>query len=99
MSEGPKRTQITLKSFLLSTSFIGAGIGCFLAGNSYLNSPTYENWRGILALVQILAAAPLIGAGIFRPFGRARLGAYVGFFLFMIAGGGHDTYHFGWNAI
>jgi len=88
-----------LKSLLLSTSFVGAGVGCFVAGRSILAGNADLDWRTILAMLQVLGAAPLIGAGILGPFGRARLGAYLGFFAFVTVGLGYDTYHFGWNAI
>ena len=80
MSEGPKRLQFNLKTLLLSASFIGAGIGCFFAG--FIGLTSYEEvwWRRICQFVQVLAAGPMIGAGLFVPFRIGRLGAYVGFF-------------------
>jgi hypothetical protein len=99
MNEGPKRTQIALRSFLISSSLIGAGIGCFLAGRSHSSPPeSGDNWRAILALLQVLGSAPLVGGGILWPFGRPILGACLGFFLFLIVGVGYDAYHFGWKA-
>ena len=66
---GRTRMQITLRSLLVSTSFIGAGIGCFLAGDSFLKSADEASWQAILAMLHVLASAPLIGAGLLLPFG------------------------------
>ncbi len=105
MSEGAKRLQITLRSLLLSTSFIGAGIGCYMAalGLMFTEPRDYTDWLGIVnALMpglQFLAAGPLIGAGIFTPFARARLGAYIGFFVPIIVVFGYVVFLVGWKVV
>jgi hypothetical protein len=88
-----KRPQVTLCSLLLATSFVGAGAGCLL---SSLFNPDVG---GLVSLIQLLAAGPLIVAGIFATFQRARIGSYVGFFVgvnsifaFFIIG--YLTHHF-----
>jgi hypothetical protein len=102
MSEDFKRPQFTLKSLLLSTSFVGAGIGCSLAGSRFLSDDDGQRldwWRPVFAVVQVLAAGPLIGAGLLRPFGRARLGAYFGFFGPIIVGLVVGIFLVGWRAV
>src|SRR4051812_25169830 len=86
------RPQLSLRSFLLASSFLGAGTGCLLIGVLWAMSPfptwgspslpLSENpWLMLLPLMQLLVGGPLIGAGIMLPFRRARIGAYIGFFV------------------
>lgn len=85
MSEGPKRLQFSLKTFMLSTSFVGAGIGCFLAGWGGLETYELIWWRRIVQFVEILAVGPLLGAALLVPFRIGRVGAYLGFFAPIVA--------------
>jgi hypothetical protein len=80
LNEGPTRLQFNLKSLLISTSFIGAGIGCLLAGAKGLMNEGFMSEEGPLHLIQVLAAGPLLGAGLLVSFRLARVGAYAGFF-------------------
>src|SRR5687767_2807280 len=77
----PAGLRITLVDFILSTAFLGAGIGCFFAAFRGAQSG-----QGLWSLIQFVAAGPLIGASLLTPFHRMRLGAYVGFFAGIVAG-------------
>jgi len=78
-------------------------MGCFMAGfGSMLNRPFALStvwWHSVLPCIQLLAGGPLIGAGVLWPFGRARLGAYLGFFVPIIAAIGYATSVIGWRAV
>lgn len=81
MREHPRRWQISLLNFLLAAVLIGTGVGCYFAGSEYLAGVNAANWsfsRTVLAGLQTLGAGPLIGAGLFAPLRRLRLGAYLG---------------------
>jgi hypothetical protein len=91
------RPQISLKTFLISTSFIGAGIGCYVGGYVALTGYEESWWRGVLQLVEILAAGPLLGVGLFLPFRHPRLGAYAGFFAPIASVIGYFFFDAGWR--
>jgi hypothetical protein len=78
------RPQLTVRSLLLSTALLGAGIGMLLMTIDRWMKGLHSNPPGMPVLyyvLQFLASGPLIGAGLFAAFGRWRLGAYVGFMI------------------
>jgi len=77
----PAGPQVTLVDFILSTAFLGAGVGCFIAAFQGLQSN-----QGVWSLIQFIAGGPFIGAGLLTPFHRPRLGAYLGFFGGIVSG-------------
>ena len=103
MTPPSKRAQFTLGTLILSTSLVGAGIGCFAIGFRTLEyiAPNHNLpwWLPVFALVQTLAAGPLLGAGILLPFRRARIGIYIGFFLPIALAFTAAIIAFGWRGV
>jgi hypothetical protein len=103
MNKAQVRLRVTLMSLLFSAISIGTGVGCYMAVLNWQPRHDYTDWLGIAKAVwpgiQFLAAGPLIGAGIFRLFARARLGAYVGFFAPIIAVLGYAVFLIGWRDV
>jgi hypothetical protein len=95
------RPQITMPSLLLSTALLSAGIGLslividrWLSGERTIPPGGY----GVFNKIQFFAAGAFTGAGLLAPFGRLRVGAYVGI---MIAVGwclGLRIYLGGWQS-
>ena len=79
--ERPK-PRITLRNFLIATILVGTGVGFAFAGSRNMG-PGHGLSDGIrfFSFFQMLASGPLIGAGLFLPFGKARTGAYLGFLI------------------
>jgi hypothetical protein len=69
-------SQINLSRFLLCTGAIGSGLGCL--GFAIRSFASHQG--GLYSFVLLLAAGPLIGAGVLGLSGLFRLGLYVGFF-------------------
>ncbi len=96
MSEGPqirrRRFQFGLGTLLLASVLMGAGIGCFIVGFRHMDARDGHDlvWEDVFAILQILGAGPLIGAALFMPFSRARLGSYVGFLALIVLAFGRD---------
>jgi hypothetical protein len=81
------RFQISVARLIVASAFLGAGGGCLLAAfDAQRNWAVLPDWRRILVLLQFLASGPLIGAGLLAPTHQSRLGAYVGFFVGVVAG-------------
>jgi hypothetical protein len=71
-----KRFQIGLRTLILSTSFVGAGVGYLLAALQIQHK--WALWQRMFAPVQYPVGGPLIGAGLFMRFRHVRWGAYTG---------------------
>lgn len=71
-----KATQFTIRDLLLSTVLIALGIGILSA--AYRVPDHHVPFYSVAAFFCIPLSGPLIGAGLFLPFGKARLGAIWG---------------------
>jgi hypothetical protein len=68
--------QFTIRDLMLSTALIAAGFGAYAAA---LRLEVVDDELALLPfLLLYLSSGPLIGAGVFLPFGRASLGAVLG---------------------
>ena len=94
-------SRLSLRVLLLSTSFVGAGVGCYFASFREFNARHYHTtfWPAVVAMVQMVGAGPLIGAGLLLPFRRARVGAYVGFFAPIVVLICYEIVLFGWESV
>jgi len=89
-----KRPQFSLRTLLLSGTFIGAAAACAMRALHNLGP------RGEFVpsdLFAFLMIGPLVGAGIMAPCRRTRLGAYVGFFAQILLCFACACYFIGWH--
>ena len=71
--------QFTIRDLLLSTTLIAAGVGALAAA---FRLPVFEHELAFFLLY--FSSGPLIGAGVFLPFGRTRLGFVLGCLLILV---------------
>jgi hypothetical protein len=93
-----KRPQFSLRTLLLSGTFLGAAAGCALRvlhGVLHNLGPRGEFVPS--DLFAFLMIGPLVGAGIMAPYRRTRLGAYVGFFAQILLCFACAWYFIGWH--
>jgi hypothetical protein len=74
-----KLPQFTIRDLLLSTTLIAAGVGALAAA---FRLPVFEHQLAFFILY--LSSGPFMGAGVFLPFGRTRLGFVLGCLLALV---------------
>jgi hypothetical protein len=91
-----------MRQILLSTGFLGAGLGFLLvtvvrwySGHRSIPPGDEDTYR----TAQFLASGPLIGAGIMVFFNRARIGAYLGVLIEVGWCLGYSIHLVGWKEL